>query len=152
MEKLNKKAVAYIKKHMVFTLATCAENIPYCSTMTYAYMEEEHAFVFTSHKNTRHVAEVSANPVVAGNIVQDIRNFTRIQGLQFTGKMAQPQGDFLAKARKTYLKRYPLAVVADLDLWVVEMDFVKFTNNVMGVPSLIRWEKGKGNEDITPKE
>ena len=56
-ERIDKRIIAFIKKHHVLTLATAAEGAPYCSNLFYTYFEGENIFASTSSGNTRHGAE-----------------------------------------------------------------------------------------------
>lgn len=109
--------------------------------MFYAYLETKNIFVFTSDEGTRHVAEASENPCVAGSIVLETRTVGRLQGLQLTGVVRPPLEEEAAAVRKAYIKRFPYAAVADLNLWVLDPLSFKFTDNTLGFGKKLRWEK-----------
>jgi len=44
-------------------------------------------------------------------------------------------------SRIAYLKRFPYAIAAKLDLWVLELDFVKMTDNRLGFGTKLEWRR-----------
>jgi uncharacterized protein YhbP (UPF0306 family) len=133
--------IEFIKNHHVLTLATCAGEVPYCSNMFYALLEKEFCLVFTSSGDTRHIAEASQNPIVAGSIVLETEITGKIQGLQFCGKMMKVSGKLKTKAIATYLNRFPYAVLSGTPIRIVEITYAKFTDNRLGFGKKITWEK-----------
>lgn len=142
-ERIDKRIIAFIKKHHVLTLATAAEGAPYCSNLFYTYLEEKNVFVFTSSENTRHAAEMKNDGRVAGSVVLETEIVGKIQGLQFQGIVLKPEGELLEAARTAYLKRFPFAVFMDVELWVLELTFAKLTDNRLGFGRKLVWERDK---------
>jgi uncharacterized protein YhbP (UPF0306 family) len=133
--------IEFIKNHHVLTLSTCSGSTPYCSNMFYVLLEKEFCLVFTSDKKTRHIMEVTQNPVVAGSIVLETETVGKIQGLQFCGKMMEVDGILKSKAIIAYLKRFPYAVLSGTPLWLIEITYTKFTDNRLGFGKKLIWEK-----------
>jgi hypothetical protein len=104
-------------------------------------MEEENSLVFTSDYDTKHIMQASHNIYVAGSIVLESNVVGKIQGVQFQGIISEPQGDSLNKARTAYLKRFPVATLMKTTLWVVDLTFLKFTDNNLGFGKKLTWEK-----------
>jgi len=44
-------------------------------------------------------------------------------------------------SRIAYLKRFPYAIAAKLDLWVLEMEYVKMTDNRLGFGTKLEWRR-----------
>lgn len=134
---MDERIIKFIKKHHVLTLATVnSEGMPYVANCFYAYDNKRNRFVFTSDLTTRHGAEMAANGSVALSIVLETRIVGRVQGLQVTGKAHR--GD--DEARKSYIKRFPYAAAADLELWMVEPTFMKLTDNTLGFGKKLIWQ------------
>ena len=134
---MDERIIKFIKKHHVLTLATInSEGMPYVANCFYAYDNKRNRFVFTSDLTTRHGAEMAANGSVALSIVLETRIVGRVQGLQVTGKAHR--GD--DEARKSYIKRFPYAAAADLELWMVEPTFMKLTDNTLGFGKKLIWQ------------
>ncbi|MBU0489852.1 MAG: pyridoxamine 5'-phosphate oxidase family protein [Bacteroidetes bacterium] len=145
---IDKRILEFIREHHVLTLATSDEGRPWCSSMFYVFIEEEQLFVFTSEDKTRHIAEARKNYRVAGSIALETKIVGRIRGIQFCGEIFQPDGELLAVAKKMYLKRFPIAHLSTLHLWVVSPDLIKMTDNRLGFGKKLYWERGKSSGEI----
>ncbi len=134
---MDERFIKFIKKHHVLTLATVnSEGMPYVANCFYAFDTKRNLFVFTSDLATRHGAEMAANSSVALSIVLETRIVGRVQGLQVTGRALR--GD--DEARKCYIKRFPYAAAADLELWMVEPTMMKLTDNTLGFGKKLVWQ------------
>ena len=123
----------------MLTIATTAENEPWCANCFYVYLEEENALVFTTDADTRHGEEFLKNPLVAGSVVLETIVIGKIQGIQFQGLVSEPEGDMLSKAKWAYLKRFPPAVLMDTHLWMVKLTLIKLTDNRLGFGEKLIW-------------
>lgn len=141
MNNPDKKFVKFINKHHVLTLATSVNDIPYCANCFYVYLENEKMFVFTSDNETKHVQDALKNNYVGGSIVLETNVVGKIQGIQFNGIMNLPEGDLKKTANKAYMKRYPFAKLMNTQLWVLELDFLKLTDNRLGFGKKLIWRK-----------
>lgn len=135
------RIVRFLQKHHVLTLATTGAEGPHCSNLFYAWCEPEAAFVFASAADTLHAAQAVADPRVAGSVVLETRAVGKVQGVQFNGRAYAPQGEVLAAARSRYLRRFPYAAAMSLDLWLLEVDRLKFTDNTLGFGTKLLWER-----------
>ncbi|MBN2683489.1 MAG: pyridoxamine 5'-phosphate oxidase family protein [Bacteroidales bacterium] len=141
MQAIDPKITEFINEHHVLTLATSSNEKPYCANCFYVLLESENSLVFTTDRETRHGMEALKNPAVAGSIVLETNIIGKIQGVQFTGKMYEPEGELLKKAKKRYLKRFPVAMLMKTNIWVIELEFIKFTDNRLGFGKKLIWEK-----------
>ena len=134
---MDERFIKFIKKHHVLTLATInSEGMPYVANCFYAYDKERNLFVFTSDLTTRHGAEMAQNSNVALSVVLETRIVGRVQGLQVTGKAER--GD--EAACRCYIKRFPYAAVADLEIWMVAPTMMKLTDNTLGFGKKLIWQ------------
>ena len=141
MNIIDKKVVSFLAEHHLFTLATSRDNLPYTSNEFYAFDAESATFVFTSKEETKHIQDAHINNIVAGNVALETKNVAKVQGLQITGRMSQPQGERLKELKKLYIKTFSFAIFMDLDLWMVEMDSYKFTDNTLGFGKKLHWTR-----------
>jgi uncharacterized protein YhbP (UPF0306 family) len=141
MTDIDKLIKDFIKKHHVLTLATSIDNQPYCCSCFYVYMPDENMFVFSSDHHTKHVQDVLQNNRVAGNIAVETKIVGKIQGIQFTGIMFEPVDELLQKAQHIYFKRFPYTIVMETHLWVIDLDFIKMTHNLLGFGKKMIWKK-----------
>ena len=168
---MDRRIVKFIKKHHVMTLATASGNIPWTAHCFYAFMEEEKALVFTTDDDTRHGREMIENQQVAAGIVLETKIIGMIRGAQLTGKVTKviplpgfregpgvgndfPLPGFregpgvgndrpgLGNARAAYLKRFPFAALLKTNLWVLEIETIKFTDNRLGFGTKLKWQRG----------
>lgn len=121
----------------MLTLGTVSEDGPYCASCFYAFDPERLLLIFTSSPSTRHGMEMERNPRVSMNIALETRIVGKIEGVQMTGNARRADG----KAKTAYLRRFPFALAADLDLWAVEPDFIKLTDNRLGFGKKLIWRK-----------
>jgi len=138
---IDERIIKFFRKHHVLTIATSVNNEPWCANCFYAYLEEENAFVFTTDNDTRHGKEFLKNPVVAGSVVLETMVVGKIRGVQFQGIVSEIDESLLPRAKKAYLKRFPVAILMDTHLWKVELTHIKFTDNRLGFGKKIIWEK-----------
>ncbi len=138
---IDHRITEFIKKHHVFTLATSVEDIPWCAACFYAWHETERFFVYTTDPTTRHGTEATKNKHVAANIVLETRLVGKIQGLQISGVTFPAEGELEEVARKRYLKRFPYARLVDLNLWILEPQTLKLTDNNLGFGKKLIWQK-----------
>jgi uncharacterized protein len=145
---IDPRIVKMIHRHHIFTLATSANNLPYCSTCFYAYDTESNVFVFTSEKNTRHIAEAVKQNKVAGAIALETKIVGKIRGIQFTGEIKEISGEELKKFKKTYLLKFPYVTpfIKDTPFWIIQPDFFKLTDNNLGFGKKIIWTKASEHQ------
>jgi len=119
----------FIKKHHLLTLATCKDNLPYCTSCFYTFLEENATFVIATdvHK-TRHGKEALENAHVAGTVALETKLVGKIQGIQFTG-IFKEANDI---EKKAYFKRFPYALAMQPTLWSINITYLKFTDNTLG--------------------
>ena len=143
MNALDEKIIKFIKKHHIFTLATSAENIPYCCTCFYAFDINSCALIFTSEKQTRHYKEMLEVKYVSGAIALETNIIGKIQGIQFTGSAKLIEEDEIAPAKKIYIKRFPYALpfISSCEFWSLSLEFIKMTDNKLGFGKKLLWNK-----------
>ena len=129
------RIVRFLKKHHVLTLATSSEGAPYCCNAFYCYDAERNLLIFTSDMATRHAQQMARNPCVAASVVLETKVVGRVEGLQLCGKAARAD----EAARRAYLRRFPYAALAELTLWAIAPDFMKFTDNTLGFGKKLIW-------------
>jgi hypothetical protein len=137
---MDRRIARFIKKHHVLTLATSNGNVTWTSHVFYAWLPEETVLVFTTDPDTRHGKEMMSQPVVSGGIVLETKVIGRIRGVQLTGR-AESVGNDPGIYRSAYIKRFPFALAAKLDLWVLRIEQVKMTDNRLGFGKKLIWNR-----------
>jgi uncharacterized protein YhbP (UPF0306 family) len=57
---------------------------------------------------------------------------SKVQGIQFRGRMRRPTEGRRGSVTRAYLARFPFAVLMNASLWIVEIHSVKMTDNRLG--------------------
>ncbi|MBR6655211.1 MAG: pyridoxamine 5'-phosphate oxidase family protein [Alistipes sp.] len=134
---VDKRIVDFIKRHHVLTLATVSgKGEPYCAACFYAYDKERNRLVFTSDDTTCHAQQMMENAAVACGITLETRVVGKVQGAQICGIAGR--GD--ESDKRIYIKRFPYAAVAPLNIWAVEPTFIKLTDNTLGFGKKLIWK------------
>lgn len=142
-----KRITSFINRHHVLTLATCNNNRTWCSSCFYVYDSHNASIIFTSDIDTQHAIEAIKNPIVAGNIVLETKAIGKIQGAQLTGTLQKTEGDLHKKSKLLYLKKFPFAILANTDMWVLEIETIKLTDNRLGFGKKLYWNRKNENKD-----
>lgn len=139
---MEKKIEKFISKHHVMTIATLSDSgTPRTANLFYAYDVDNELFVFTSSLSTAHGADMKRDGRVGANIVLETSKVGCIEGLQLEGFAHMPTPKELSRIKMLYIKRFPFAIVADLELWVFTPHFMKLTDNKLGFGKKIIWKR-----------
>ena len=131
----------FFREHHVLTLATSVNDEVYCANCFYVYLVEQNSFVFSSDLDTKHINDVLQNPKVAASVVLETKTIGKIQGAQIKGKLIEAKGEELKIANKAYLKAFPYAILKSTKLWILNVEFIKMTDNRLGFGKKLIWEK-----------
>ena len=143
INEIDKRICSFLSAHTNLTLAISENNQPYCANCFYSFAENKNLLIFKSNLDTTHISIALRNDKVAGTIIPDSLDKTRIQGVQFIGKISQAKGDNLTTAKKSYYKKYPFAIAFAGELWTIELHSIKFTDNKLGFGKKLLWRKEK---------
>ncbi len=138
---MDKVIVNFLHANYVLSLSIADSNRSWSANCFYAFDEQEDTLIFISHGNTTHYQMITKNPYVSGTIVAQTQNVTHIQGIQFTGKAITPNGNRSKQANSIYYQRFPFAKFVRAKLWVLELHYVKYTDNTLGFGKKICWER-----------
>jgi uncharacterized protein YhbP (UPF0306 family) len=139
MENLDKKIITFIHQHHVLTLATSYNNRSQCASCFYIYDNEEQFFIIASDEHTEHAFNMLHNNFVSMNIVLETKNIGKIQGLQIKAKANKIVDN--QKYKKQYIDAFPYAKIMNLTLWKLELNYLKYTNNTLGIGKKLIWKK-----------
>lgn len=133
-----KRITDFMARHHVLTLATATkEGVPYCAACFYAYDKSRNLIVFTSDDSTLHAQQMVENNSVAVAINLETRIVGKVQGIQICGTVRRGE----EADKSVYIKRFPYAAVAPLNIWVVEPTFMKLTDNTLGFGKKLIWNR-----------
>jgi uncharacterized protein len=138
---IDNRVTHFFRKHHVLTIATSISDESWCANCFYVYLKDENVLVFTTDYNTRHGQEFIKNPMVAGSVVLETIVTGKIRGIQFQGIVSEPRGDMAVKAKSAYLRRFPVAMLMETNLWIVKLTYIKMTDNRLGFGMKLIWKK-----------
>ncbi|MDP3291717.1 MAG: hypothetical protein Q8M43_06770 [Sulfuricurvum sp.] len=133
---MDKKIISFIQNHHLLSLATMGERL-WCCSMFYAYDAETISFIVASDETTEHMNNVSGCSSVAGTVAFETKTVGKIQGIQFSGVMAQAE----IKGYDLYFKAFPYARIMNPTLWEIRLDEVKMTDNTLGFGKKVIWKR-----------
>lgn len=142
MPKTREKIEAFLAKHHLLSLATSAENVPQSASLFYAYDAKKVSFVVASDVTTEHAQNVLLNETVSGTVALETDEIGKIAGIQFRAKMrmiSHQEGEL-------YFRAFPFAKVMNPQLWSVELDYIKLTDNRLGFGKKLYWQRKNGKE------
>ena len=137
----DERMVKFLRRHHVMTLATCRNNLPWCCQCFYVYVERLCGLTFTSEITTRHIAEATEQPFIAGSIVLETAVVGKLQGIQFEGEIVEADGELLKEIKTAYIKRFPVAMLMDTKLWFLKLTTMKMTDNRLGFGKKLYWKR-----------
>lgn len=142
MNFLNNSIIDFLSKNQVATVCFTNElNHPYCINCFYSFIEDSAILVFKSSYGTSHDSYVKSNNCLAGTIIADQINITKLKGVQFTGKLLDEHEINNKKLNFPYIKKFPLSIAMPGYLWGVQLEYIKYTDNTLGIGNKIIWKK-----------
>lgn len=138
---MNERIVDFIKHQRVATVCCVEEeNIPYCFSCFYAFDEERQLLYFKSGTNAHHSRILLYNSLIAGTIQQDKLNSLAIKGIQFSGRILDPATDLCSQAEAVYHKRFPFALAMPGNVWTIQPEVIKMTDNTLSFGKKLHWQ------------
>lgn len=137
---MNERIVDFISHQRVAGVCCVdEENKPHCFSCFYAFDEERHLFYFKSSSSAHHSEILVKNSVVAGTIQQDKVNPLAIKGIQFTGRILDPEDKLCSHAESGYHKRFPFALTMPGEIWTLQPETIKMTDNTLSFGKKLHW-------------
>jgi uncharacterized protein len=133
---------AFIKKQTVLSLCCVdEENQPYCFSCFYAFNEDQALLYFKSSITSYHSTLLLQKPQIAGTILPDKLNKLAIKGIQLTGHVLPFSHPMALNAATEYHRKYPFAVAIPGEVWAIQLDAVKMTDNAIGFAKKLTWKR-----------
>lgn len=141
---MDEKIIDFIKKQTCASICCVDETgKPYCFSCFYAFNSAAGLLYFKSSANSRHAELMKKNPFVAGTILPDKLNKILIKGIQFEAIVLDMQQPFVKRTFGIYLAKYPLALAIPGDMWALQINQIKMTDNTLGFGKKSIWERGE---------
>lgn len=137
---MDERIVEFISGQKVATVCGVdVENNPYCFSCFYAFDKDRQLLYFKSGSSAHHSEILLENPVVAGTINPDKLNQLAIKGIQFTGKVLPATDELCIDAASVYHKRFPFALAMPGEVWTIQLEVIKMTDNTLSFGKKIHW-------------
>jgi uncharacterized protein YhbP (UPF0306 family) len=139
---MNENIDAFIQEHTCANIACLdANNQPYCFSCFYAVDIQEGLLYFKSSTDTNHAAFLLSNPIVAGTILPDKLNKLQVKGIQLEGIVLSFDHEQAKNAARNYYKAHPIAMAMSGEVWTIQINRIKYTDNTLGFGKKIIWER-----------
>lgn len=119
-----------------------AEQHPYCFTVFYALDPENGLLYYKSSHNSYHGHVMEEGSKVSGTILPEKLNALAIKGIQFTGTVLGLD-DPLSNAGPVYYGKFPFATAMPGEIWTIQLETLKFTDNTLGFSKKLHWKRGE---------
>ena len=139
----------FIKENKLATVCCTISDNPYCFNCFYSFLEEENCIVFKSTPGAKHCDILDKNNKVAGTIVSGKTDLSKLQGIQFEGIIFKESSIYKLKAAASYYFKFPFALAMPGELWVIELQSIKFTNHAKGFGHKSYWQKKAVKKDLS---
>lgn len=127
----------FIDSSQVLTLAVCHENTTYVANCFYVFDREEYYLIFKSDSDSKHIQWAIKNNNVAVSIFENSGGLSNIKGVQINARF-----DFANKKYQAmYYKKYPFAKLSQGEVYVLEILWVKYTDNKLLLPKKIEYHR-----------
>jgi len=123
------------------------ENNPYCFSIFYVFDKVERRLYFKSSASSNHAHYLLQNKRVAGTILPDKLNTLAIRGIQFTGCVVE-NSSTNHHATTEYHKKIPIALAIPGEVWTIQFETIKMTDNTIGLGKKIHWQREDLYEDV----
>jgi uncharacterized protein len=114
---------------------------PFCFSCFYSYDNDKVFLFYKSGRDTRHSEILLRNCLVAGTILPDKLNLLKIKGVQFEGIVLPLNHPLANEASSHYYKKHPVAITMPGEIWTIQINKIKFTDNTLGFGTKINWER-----------
>ena len=127
----------FLSKMKLMSIAVLVENLPYASSAFYAYDKENKSLIFSGHEDSTHIKAIFTNRFVSGTVALDSKVVGQIRGVQFKGKIRSAD----EREENLYFKRFAMARAMKPEIFVIRLDWVKFTDNTIAFGKKYIWER-----------
>jgi uncharacterized protein len=132
----------YIKKQTVASVCCVGtEGDPYCFSCFYGFDAQKGLLYFKSSVGAKHTGILQRNRQVAGTIQPDALNKLHIKGVQFTGVVLLREDPVSVAGSSAYHRAFPFALAMPGDVYTIQLDTIKLTDNKLGFGKKLTWER-----------
>jgi uncharacterized protein YhbP (UPF0306 family) len=141
---MEKRIVDFIQGNKIVTICcTDGNNRPYCFQCFYAFEQKNCLLFFKSSSQTFHANLLSKNANIAGSILPEKMEFLALKGIQVTGTVLYNEIPGDINPQLYYHKKFPLALSKPGDVWCIQLEMIKMTDNTHVFGKKLMWNKAE---------
>lgn len=138
---MKNEIVDFIKENRIATICCSDENnAPYCFHCFYAFDEKNYLLFFKSSSQTFHAKLLLENPYIAGSILPGKIELLALKGIQLSGTVLYNKIPDHINPAAYYHKRFPFALAKPGDVWCIQLEMVKMTDNTTVFGRKLIWK------------
>lgn len=141
---MDKKIVEFLKSQNCATVC-CTDEVgkPYCFSCFYAFDYNNGTIYFKSSANSQHAVLMKRNPFIAGTVLPDKLNKLAVKGIQFEAEVMDSTAPEVKEGSRNYFIKHPVALLMPGELWVLQINHIKMTDNTFGFGHKIIWNRSE---------
>lgn len=141
-KEMDSEIIDFIKENKIAAFCCSdANNKPYCFHCFYAFDEKNYLLFFKSSSHTFHSKMLSENPYIAGSILPGKIELLALKGIQLRGTILYNEIPDHIEPAAYYHKRFPLALAKRGEVWCIQLEMVKMTDNTNVFGRKSTWNK-----------
>lgn len=142
MKNIHDTLIHFLQKQTCATICCSDENgNPYCFSCYYSFNNADGLLYFKSSPASQHSILLQKNRNIAGTVLPDKISKLITRGVQFQGELLDQFHSITKDAFANYHLRHPLAIGFKGNVYVIQINQVKMTDNSLGFGKKIIWER-----------
>ena len=139
---MEERILTFLKKQTAASICCVNEiNEPYSFSCFFVFNETKNLLYYKSTTSAYHSKILLQNPKVSGTIMPDKLNKLAVKGIQFTGVVLNEDNPLSVGAFKNYHTRFPMAIAIPGEVWAIQLNQLKMTDNVPGIFKKHSWRR-----------
>ena len=145
MQPIPANITQFFQTNHVVSIAAGADGTIWSACCFYVFDETAARLIVLTSQKTKHGRLMAANPHIAGTVAGQPGSITKISGIQFTARARLLEDEAAKKpALSLYYKAHPAARAMKSDVWALNLDTVKFTDNKLVFAQKTHWQREEG--------
>ncbi|STZ76940.1 pyridoxamine 5'-phosphate oxidase family protein [Bergeriella denitrificans] len=142
MNPIPENIAAFFGKNHVVSLAAAHDGDIWSACCFYVPDLAAGRLIVLTARKTRHGTLMAANPRIAGTVAGQPDAITKISGIQFQAQARVIEDEAERKAALAlFYKAHPMARAMKSDVWALDLDMVKFTDNKLVFAQKTLWQR-----------
>jgi len=133
--------IEFIENNHVLSLATLDAEGLWSANCFYAFDAPAARLIILSSCDTRHGAAMLGAGLISGTISGQPKHLRDIRGIQFSALATRLEDLARYEALGVYTRRHPLAKLKTTDIWSLELQQLKFTDNHLLFGHKTHWNR-----------